>query len=76
MQILMEHGADMESRDFDKTTPLIGCAKGGMFKAAEWLLDHGADILAEDERGKTAEDWAKANGHQRIVELLQSRMGS
>ena len=76
MQILVEQGANIEARDSSQTTPLIGSAKGGKFEAVEWLLDHGADINAVAERGKTALDWAKANGHQKIVDLLQSRMGS
>ncbi len=76
LEILHNAGANREARDGDQNTPLIIAAKAGKFEAVEWLLDHGADIHAKAERGKTALDWAKANGHQKIVELLQSRMGS
>lgn len=76
LELLMTAGVDLEDRDKEGTTALILAARAGKLEAAEWLIDHGADILAEDERGKTAEDWAKENGHPKIVELLQSRMGS
>ncbi len=72
----LANGANPEQRDANGSTALIIAAKGGKLAATQTLLDHGADILAKDKRGKTPEDWAKANGHQKIVELLQSRMGS
>lgn len=75
MKFLLDNGATIDESDDAGTTPLIGCVKGGILEAAAWLLDHGADIHAKDKRGKTALDWAKANGHQKVVELLQSRMG-
>jgi ankyrin repeat protein len=50
--------------------PLIVAAKKGNYEAAKWLLDHGADKTVKDRFRKTALDWAEANGHQRIVELL------
>lgn len=76
LEILHNAGANREARDGDQNTPLIIAAKAGKLEAVEWLLDHGADIYAKAERGKTALDWAKANGHQKIAELLQSRMGA
>lgn len=72
----LARGADQEQRDTNGSTALIVAAKGGKLAATQTLLEHGADIHAKDKRGKTALDWAKANGHQKIVELLQSRMGS
>lgn len=76
MDLLWERGANIEIRDYLESTPLIGCAKGGNLEAVEWLLDHGADINANDKRGKTALAWAKANEHQKVADLLQSRMNS
>lgn len=76
LEILNRAGANREARDGDQNTPLIIAAKAGKFEAVEWLLNHGADIYAKDERGKTALDWAKANGHQKIVELIQLQINS
>lgn len=70
----LENGANPEQRDANNSTALIVAAKGGKLAATQTLLDHGADIHAKDKRGKTALDWARANGHQKIAELLQARM--
>jgi ankyrin repeat protein len=69
MELLHEAGANIDEVDLTKTTPLIGCAKGDKPEAMKWLLEHGSDINAVDERGKTALDWAKANGHTKVVDL-------
>ncbi|MES2920822.1 MAG: ankyrin repeat domain-containing protein [Verrucomicrobiota bacterium] len=72
----ISHGNDIEHRDSMGNTPLMIAAKFGKSASTMWLLEHGADIHAKDERGKTALDLAKADGHVKIVELLQLRMGS
>jgi ankyrin repeat protein len=74
MYLLHRAGANIDEPDLTKTTPLIGCAKGGKFEAIQWLLEHGADINATDDRGKTAIDWARANGHGKVVEMLQEHL--
>ena len=37
----------------------------------DWLLDHGADISAKDDFGKTAYDYAMEQGRVEIAELLR-----
>jgi len=76
MKVLLEAGAKIEETDCVGDTALIGCAGGGKLEAVQWLLDHGANIRAKDKNGKTALDWAKANKHAKIVELLQQRLGN
>lgn len=51
-------------------SPLIAASKKGNYEAAKWLLDHGADKNVRDRFRKTALDWAEANGHQKLVDLL------
>jgi ankyrin repeat protein len=73
MERLCLHGADINVRDSAGCSPLIQASKRGSFKTCQWLIDHGADIQARDRRNKTALDWAKANGHVKVVDLLESR---
>ena len=68
------NGADLEQKDTNGNTALISAAKGGRLASAQLLLEHGADIHAKDNRGKTAVDWAKENGHEKIVELIHALM--
>lgn len=72
----LANGANLEQKDANDSTALIIAAKAGKLGSTQTLLEHGADIHAKDKRGKTALDWAKANGHQKIAELLRSRTGA
>jgi ankyrin repeat protein len=76
LELLRSAGGNLEDCDNEGTTPLILAARAGKREAIDWLLNNGADILVSDHNGKTAEDWAKENGHIEVVELLQSRIRS
>lgn len=47
-------GADVEGKDRDNFTPLLLAACYGHAKAVELLLNHDADIMAEDKNERTA----------------------
>lgn len=51
-------------------TPLMKAAELGNADMVKVLLDHGADPRAKTARGETAADFARQNGHGRIVEML------
>jgi ankyrin repeat protein len=53
MSFLLKHGADVNSRDDDLSTPLHLAALSDEFEAAQFLLEHGADIDARNSEGKT-----------------------
>ncbi len=74
LELLHAAGARLEDRDERGTTPLLSAARGGKRESIEWLLDHGANIHAKDDEGKTAEYWARENGHPTLAELLHSRL--
>jgi ankyrin repeat protein len=38
----------------------------------QYLLDRGADRTLTDSDGKSALDFARENGHQAVVDLLQN----
>jgi ankyrin repeat protein len=64
----------IEKKDNEKKTALIHAAQKGEFKSVQSLLEQGADIHNKDWSGKTALDWANANGHQKVIELLTTRV--
>eukprot|EP00946_MAST-07B_sp_MAST-7B-sp1_P004660 g4660.t1 len=52
-------------------TALMAAAFAGSDECCEILISAGANILAKDEDGKTAEDWAKAIGDDSLTKMLQ-----
>ncbi|XP_051226927.1 uncharacterized protein [Lolium perenne] len=56
-----------------KKTPLEHAVAGGNLPAARFLLDHGADLHQENEKGVTVIHLAAMKGKSEIVKLLLSR---
>ena len=54
-----------------KGTSLRRAAAAGHLVIVQYLLDNGADETLSDADGKLALDYARENGHQAIVDLLQ-----
>lgn len=69
-QLLLEQGADTESRDGIGNTPLIVAAGEGSLVAVKLLLDHGADINAVGNRNTTALIAALEKGKWQLAEYL------
>ena len=51
-QFLIEHGADVNARSSDLSTPLHTAARCGRIEVVRLLLEYGANVDAEDRRGK------------------------
>ena len=47
IQVLLDHGADIERRDRHDLTPLLRAMGSGALEAAETLVNRGADVTAE-----------------------------
>jgi ankyrin repeat protein/truncated hemoglobin YjbI len=56
MELLVASGADVNARDENGGTLLMYFARQGKVEAVRWLLAHGADDRAHNNRGKTAAD--------------------
>ena len=69
MELLLEHGAEIEAKDGDGDTPLLWAAVCGKIKTVTLLLRLGADPKAAGGSG-TAMDWAIRMGHEDIVRIL------
>src|SRR3990172_415278 len=73
INILLDHGADIEARDNNDFTSLHYAVSNGHQATVAFLLDHGANIEAQGNRDHTPLHIAAANGHQAIVALLLDR---
>ncbi|RYC54411.1 hypothetical protein CHU98_g11798 [Xylaria longipes] len=72
VQLLLDKGADFESRDSGglERTPLSWAAGNGNKEIIQLLLDKGADFESRDSNSETPLSWAAKNGHKKAVQLL------
>lgn len=70
MAALHEAGADLNARIFFGITPLMLAAGGGDASAVEWLINHGADVLAANDGGRTARLMANDKFYVDVINLL------
>ena len=68
---LASAGADVDDVELTRGwTALIWAAKRGHVEVVATLLELGADRGVRDRQGRSAIDWAGANGHAVVVRLL------
>lgn len=67
---LHEAGADLDTRIFFGITPLMLAAGGGDAGVVEWLINHGADVLATNDGGRTARLMANDKFYVDVINLL------
>jgi uncharacterized protein len=76
---LLARGAPVDARQGSPDTaftPLMEAGFNGQAEMVELLLSHGADPALRDERGLTAADHARQNGHAAVAERLGERPGA
>jgi ankyrin repeat protein len=73
VSLLLEHNADVDSRDSDSATPLHYAPHGGKLDIGRCLLDHGADINARDQHGLTPLFDAARREHVEFAQMLLER---
>ena len=71
--LLVQRGADVNSRTKSGTTPLHTAVLYGRYEIAEYLLDKGSDIDARSSSGATALSLADAARFERISKMLKER---
>jgi ankyrin repeat protein len=70
VKLLLEKGADVDSRDRYGLTPLWHAAKWRRKAVVELLLENAVDVDSEDtEYGRTPLSWAVENGHEAALKL-------
>jgi ankyrin repeat protein len=57
------------------STALIIAAYNGRLETAKALLEHGVDTEVRDDAGKTALDWAIAQGHPDVAAAIKTAAG-
>ena len=70
VKLLLERGADVESKDDAGQTSLSRAAWNGHEAVVKLLLERGADVESKDDAGETPLSWAARNGHEAVVKLL------
>ena len=73
VSLLLDHDADVDTRDVDDSTSLHVSSHFGILSVGKCLLDHGADINAQDENGLTPLFDAARQGHVEFAQMLVER---
>ena len=68
VKLLLEKGAELETKDSDGQTPLWRAA--GIGHEVKLLREKGAELEAKDKYGRTPR--AARDGHEAVVKLLTS----
>eukprot|EP01087_Luapelamoeba_hula_P000146 TRINITY_DN1008_c0_g1_i1.p1 TRINITY_DN1008_c0_g1~~TRINITY_DN1008_c0_g1_i1.p1 ORF type:complete len:293 (-),score=63.34 TRINITY_DN1008_c0_g1_i1:127-1005(-) len=70
MESLIDHGAAVNSQNYDGETPLYIAAQNGLMSKVQYLLENGADVNIMNLVGATALHAAAANGDNDIIRWL------
>jgi hypothetical protein len=76
LQHLLQCGSPVDVRSAERATPLMNAVQTGNMKQVSFLLDHGADPSATDDRGFTALHRAAEMGKTEMVRILLARGAS
>ena len=69
-KMLLEAGAEINSRNSFSETPLIVAAQCGFNDFTAFLIENNADLNAVDNNGRHAMDFASERGYTEILEQL------
>lgn len=73
VELLLKKGLGVnETNGPEKKTPLHSAAAAGNLEIATYLVEHGADVNATDDKGRTPAQVADENEHQNVVSFLDS----
>ena len=69
-ELLVDHGAEVNARSLNGSTPLHLVAASGSEELARFLLDHGADAKLQTKAGQTPWVLAVSQGRRAVADLL------
>lgn len=73
VEVLLQHGAELDARTSFGTTALMWAATNGHQEVVELLLVAGADPLIRDAENRTAKMLATAGEYEQISDLLANK---
>jgi len=69
-RLLLDAGADPNAKQEGGFAPLHASAQNGNAELTELLIERGADASAVTDEGRTAADFAREGGHERLANSL------
>jgi hypothetical protein len=69
---MLQHGIGVNARYQHGLTATMWAAGQGYAETVQLLVESGADVKLQDDRGKTAADMARDAGQMNIVSILQA----
>ncbi len=74
LQLLIEHGAEVDQTSDAGNSPLMVAAANGHVETIKLLLEHGASTDGKNRWGLSAADWAKwADSPAEVLDTLDAR---
>ena len=71
--LAIEHPQDVNSRSFDdESIPLNLASQEGHGEIVRILVEHGADVAAQEKDGSTPLHWASQRGHVEVARILEN----
>ncbi|VAW59015.1 hypothetical protein MNBD_GAMMA08-767 [hydrothermal vent metagenome] len=73
IKTLLRVGVDLNLKNIEGTTPLMAAAEYGTEDIAKILIEHGANIKAQNNASETAYDIAMKHHHYDLAELISTK---
>ncbi|KAJ8277326.1 hypothetical protein GJAV_G00073990 [Gymnothorax javanicus] len=74
IRILLKHGVDINTYDWNGGTPLLYAVRGNHARCVDILLAGGADMTVEADSGYSPMDLAVALGHKKVQRVLEDHI--
>nr|XP_009392582.2 PREDICTED: potassium channel KOR2-like isoform X2 [Musa acuminata subsp. malaccensis] len=71
LRCLLEYGANPNSKNYDRRTPLHVAASEGLHLMANILIEFGANVLSKDRWGNTPVDEGHRCGSKPLIKILE-----
>ncbi|THU58798.1 hypothetical protein C4D60_Mb03t18240 [Musa balbisiana] len=71
LRCLLEYGANPNSKNYDRRTPLHVAASEGLHLMANILIEFGANVLSKDRWGNTPVDEGRRCGSKPLIKILE-----
>ena len=70
VNLLLDHGADVNIAGADGNSPLHGAVSNGFFDIAKRLVEKGSDVNLQNKEGRTPLFLGVKNKHEQLIKLL------